>query len=282
MAGKSVKLSLRMPVEHGAWGILLVPFLCAASVAGRWNEPLLLSGVCALSLFLLRGSLEAQASPAPARTGSAERRIWLQPAHLILAAASGATAGLLVFLYRREQLLWVGFGAAVLYLLQRRLVEAHQAHRTEKRSLAAKVVGVALLTLTAPTAWIASHRALDTTGVKVWLLNLLFFLSSILYVKYRVRAILAHRDFRRVGECLAFAWPVFLYHFLLVAFLACWVILDLQPAAVLLAFVPGILRGNGLLFQLGRRFTIPRLGWNEMLHAAAFAVVLVLAFRVWG
>ena len=124
-------------------------------------------------------------------------------------------------------------------------------------------MGVALLTLTAPAAWIAARGALDTAGVKVWLLNVLFFLGGVLYVKYRVRGLLAHRPFCSARERLSFAWPVFLYHLLLVAFLAGWVVLDLQPAAVMLAFVPGILRASGLLFQLGRRFAIPRLGWRR-------------------
>ena len=140
-------------------------------------------------------------------------------------------------------------------------------------------MGVALLTLTAPAAWIAARGALDTAGVKVWLLNVLFFPGGVLYVKYRVRGLLAHRPFCSARERLSFAWPVFLCHLLLVAFLAGWVVLDLQPAAVMLAFVPGILRANGLLFHLGRRFAIPRLGWSETLHSVLFAALLVFALR---
>lgn len=52
-------MSLRMPAEHGAWGMLLVPLACAAVVGGAWNLPLLLCAVAALAVFLLRGSLEA-------------------------------------------------------------------------------------------------------------------------------------------------------------------------------------------------------------------------------
>ena len=66
---------------------------------------------------------------------------------------------------------------------------------------------------------------------------------------------------------------------MLVAFLAGWVVLDLQPAALMLAFVPGILRASGLLFQLGRRFAIPRLGWSEILHSVLFATLLIFALR---
>ena len=143
--------------------------------------PLLLAGACALSLFLLRGSLEAQGSPLQPR--KAGWRIWLQPAHLILAATSGTAAGLLVLHYRRYQLLWTALLAILLYSAQRRLIQLHHAPHAGKRSLAAELVGVALLTLTAPAAWIAARGTLDAAGVRVWLLNVLFFLGGVLYVK---------------------------------------------------------------------------------------------------
>jgi len=145
--------------------------------------------------------------------------------------------------------------------------------------LAAELVGVGLLSLAGPVAWISARGRLDATGIKVWLLNLLFFLGGVLYVKYRVRSVLAHRAFRRLGERLAFAWPVFLYHFLLLAFLACWTVIDSISAAVVLAFLPGALRANSLLLQLGRRFHIRRLGWSEIAHSVLFAALLILAFR---
>lgn len=278
-SAKTARISLRLPVEHGAWGILLVPFVSAAGVAGAWNLPVMLAGGCALGLFLLRGPIEAQASVARPGTSAHAWKMWLKPGHLALAGSSAVAGALLIFLYRREQLLWLGLIAIALYLVQRRLVQLHGAERAEKRSLRAELVGVVLLTLTAPAAWMAARGALDAAGAKVWLLNLLFFLGGVLYIKYRVRGLLVHRSFRSAGERLAFAWPVLLYHLLVAAFLFCCVILGLQPAAVLLAFVPGILRANGLVFHLGRRFAIPRLGWNEILHSVLFAALLIFALR---
>src|SRR5215472_1926002 len=64
--GSARAIQLKMPQEHGAWGILLVPLLCSATVAPSRNAPLLLSALCALALFLLCGSLQAQAPRSPA------------------------------------------------------------------------------------------------------------------------------------------------------------------------------------------------------------------------
>ena len=283
-AGLRKSVPLRMPAEHGAWGILLVPFLCAAAVAGAWNLPLLLCTLCVLSLFLLRGSVEVH------RAGGARWSVAVAPVHVALAAVAGGTSAALVLAYGRRQLLLVGLAAAVLYLAQRVLAAGHTSARSEKRSLAAELVGVALLTLTAPAAWIAARGVLDGTAVELWLLCLLFFTGGVLYVKYRVRGILVHRKFDRLGERLEFAWPVLVYHLLLAAFLGIWLALNLQPGAgassalratlLGLAFAPTVLRAGALLFQLGRRFAIPRLGWTEIAHSAVFTALVIFAYRL--
>jgi len=260
--------SLRMPAEHGAWGILLVPLVCSAGLAGRWNWPLLLVSLCALSLFLLRGSVEA----------NGHWKAVFQPVHLALAGLGLLSGLLLVLLYECYQLVSIGLLAAALYLIQHRLAVG-RAFRKEKRSLAGELVGVVLLTLAAPATWIAALGRLDRWGAQVWLLNLLFFLGGVLYVKYRVRGIAAHRSFQSLSEKAAFAWPVVVYHLLVLGFLVGCVLLQSFPLAVVLAFLPSALRANGLLWHLGRRFPIRRLGWTEVAHSLVFAMLLILTFR---
>lgn len=278
----AAKIQFRMPREHGAWGILLVPLLCSAMVASNWKPPLFLFVVCALAFFLLCGSLE----------GHRPRNRWkalLAPIHLLLAAAGFGAGALLIAFHQRYELLWLGLVAAGLYGIQRWLLRRHGQERAEKRSLPAELVGAALLTLTAPAAWIAARGSLlakppgtnwdNLVAVKVWLLNLLFFIGGILYVKYRVRGLLVHRKFGGIGQRIAFAWPAFLYYLLLAAFLIIAGVLDRLPVTVLLAFTPGIVRANRLAFHLGQRFPIRRLGWTEIAHAAVFGALLMLAFR---
>jgi hypothetical protein len=260
---------LRLPAEHGAWGILLVPLVTAAVVAGAWNLPLATVAAAALALFLLRGSLEAHGT----------LRAMAAPAHLTLAVvAAGSGAALLVH-WRRWELLWLAAMAAALYLVQLWLIRRHWKQAEEKRSLPAEIIGTALLTLVAPAAWIAARGRLDSTGALVWLLNFLFFAGGVLYVKYRVRGLLAHRNFAGVAERVGFAWPVFTYHLLLVVFLLAATLAETLSLAVLVAFLPGVLRALALALQLGRRFPIRRLGWTEVAHAVAFAGLLILALR---
>jgi len=265
-------MGLKLPAEHGAWGILAVPFVCAAVVSGTWNVPLALAGIAILALFLLRGSMEAHGS----------WKSLIVPAHLALATLAASAGGALVFFYQRLELLWLALAAAVLYVLQKFQVVRHAAHEMEKRSLPAEFTGVALLSLSAPAAWIAARGNLERAGVEVWLLNLLFFAGGILYVKYRVRGLLAHRPFQGWQERMGFAWPVFVYHLLLAVFLISWVVWAARPVVVLAAFAPGILRAWNLVFQLGQRFPIRRLGWTEVAHSLIFGALLIFSFRLAG
>ncbi len=265
-------MAIRMPAEHGAWGMLIVPYVAASAVAGVWNAPVALCAALALGLFVLRGSAEAQGG----------WRALRKPEHVAFAIMLLAMAGALVLGYERTQLVAVAAVGIALYAVQEAVARAHHEARTEKRGLAAELIGVVLLSLAAPAAWITARGRLEPAGVQIWALNVMFFLGGVLYVKYRVRGLLAHREFSGWRERLAFAWPVFIYHFLVLAFLASAIFLHSLSAAVLLAFAPGILRASGLAFQLGERFPIRRLGWMEVAHSVVFAALLVMAFRLAG
>ena len=258
-----------MPAEHGAWGILLVPLVSTALVAGGPRLPFLLLTGCAVGLLVLRGSWE----PAARKRNLFSREL------VLLAGVTAAAAVILLFLYHRRQLLIIGGAGAILWTLQHQLAKRPPECSTEKRSLAAELLGALLLTLSAPAAWIAQRGALSAEGVQIWLLNFLFFAGGVLYVKYRVRGVLAHRSFRSLRERAEFAWPVFAYHLLLALFLLAWIAANSLSAWVLAAFAPALLRAGGLLFQLGTKFPIKRLGWSEVGQALLFAVLLLMALR---
>ncbi len=275
---------LRMPAEHGAWGILLVPLVTSAGVAGISSDtaiPLSLVIVGMLAIFVLRASVEAAGG-------------WQaigRPQHLAVALIAAVCAVVLLFIYHRWSLFWLTLPALSGYALQNRIANRHledfsrqrastSAHSyVEKRSLAAELVGVALLTLSAPATWIAMRGALDGRGATIWAMSTAFFVGGVLYVKYRVRGLMAHQEFRSVRQRLVFAWPVFAYHAMLGAMLVSAMVADRLELAVLLAFLPGVLRAMALAGQLGRRFPIKRLGWSEVAHGVMFAVLLILALR---
>jgi len=277
-------LGIPSPKEKGSWGILLVPFVCAATLGGAEYWPTMLLPtvvllVCMIAAFLLRAAWEARTPQASWPQGWKE---WItdlgRNRPVVLLAVVATYTGVLSLLWR-PQLAWVGCLTAALYALQLWIAARHKdSGSRDKRSLAAEIIGVGLLTASAPAAWIAARGRLNAQGVAVWLANLLFFFGGVLYVKYRVRGILAHRSFDHWTERLVFVWPVLGYHLILVAFLIALIAMNNLPAAVLLAFVPALFRTFALLFQLGRSFPIRRLGWTEVGHSLVFAVVLIAAF----
>jgi hypothetical protein len=256
--------------------------------------PIALLLVCMIALFLLRAAIEAQPdararAPHTASQGWRARLAEIRRNRPLVLLAVAATHTGVPLLLRRPQLLWFGCVTAALYAIQLKVVAQHASqhaarHRDsssrDKRSLTAEIIGVVLLTASAPAAWIAARGSLDREGVVVWLANMLFFFGGVLYVKYRVRGILAHRQFGHWTERLTFIWPVLGYHLVLAAVLIALIPTSYLPAAVLLAFLPSLYRAGALLFQLGQSFPIRRLGWTEVGHSLVFAIVLIAAF--WG
>lgn len=253
-----------------------MPLLTSAVVAGAANAAALFCAAAILSAFLLRGSIEAPG--AGARPVKLRREALLAPAHLALLVCAAVSCAALLAFYRRFELLPLGAFAAAVFFLQRRLLAANSEEMREKRSLAAELLGVLLLSLAAPAAWIASRGRLDREGSTLWLLNLLFFLGGVLYVKYRVRGLLVKQKFARFTERVQFAWPVIAYHAMVAALVVGLVVLHSLPLAVLVAFAPGLMRAAALPGFLGQRFPIRRLGWTEMALSLYFGTLLVMAW----
>jgi hypothetical protein len=151
-----------MPREHGAWGILLIPFATAVGVAGVWNLPVALLLVSVLCFYIARTSYLKQ------------NYRWTA---ILLSGSVASTAPLLLV----WKLWWLAvFGA----------IAAPLAFRKTQRSVAMQLLAVAGLTLTAPAAWYAATGKLD---YRLWLLNALYFSGGVFYVKMHTAAAMARR-----------------------------------------------------------------------------------------
>ncbi len=147
-----------MPREHGAWGMLLVPFATAVATSGVLDGKVALLLVSTLTFYI-------------ARTSWLKRQFkWMA----LLLAASLAAAVPLFFVW---ELWWLaGFSA----------VTAALAARPNPRSLAMQLAATAGLTLTAPAAWYAATGRLDATAFWLWLFNALYFAGGLLYVRMHI------------------------------------------------------------------------------------------------
>ena len=245
------------PREHGAWGILLIPFATAVGVAGVWNVPVALLLVSVLCFYVARTAFLKEVAAGFSLRGQAKIRTLKDAATgarwtVLLLAGSAACVLPLLLVWK---LWWLAaFGA----------VAAPLAFRKTERSVVMQLLAVAGLTLTAPAAWYVATGQLDA---RLWLLNVLYFAGGVLYVKMHVAAAI-----QRGGSKLRLGAATMIYYGALAAVAAMW-----WPVGV--AFVPAIVRAVVGVARLSPVLRIKRLGWTEVGYSIGFAILLILVVR---
>jgi hypothetical protein len=241
-----------MPREHGAWGILLVPFISAVAVAGVFNLPVVLLLGSILSFYIARTS-------------------WLKSDMrwtIRLLAVSGLLAVPLLAVWR---LWWLPVFAVVALPL---------AARKTGHGLAMQLASIAGLTLTAPAAWYAATGHLDGRAAMLWVLNALYFVGGVFHVKMHLAAAInrvpldAMRDRWRTGS------RNLVYHVGAMAVVAGLSACGWVPAAVLAGFGLALGRAMVATMMLSPKLRIKRLGWSEVVFSLVFMVLVVVALRM--
>lgn len=268
---RSTNRSWFLPREHGAWGIVLIPFLTAVVIAGSYQLPVWVALAAVLLAFIARYPVELLVVPgAYRRAGSPQRGQAKQFAWGYVLPAT-ILGGLLVVYWQLYLLLPLGGLALALFL-----VHVWGGKSGEERSLAMELVGTVGLTLSGLVGWIAATGGLDGAGLLIWALNALFFCSGILYVKARIRSRLAvHRPELGSGAWLMVGW-----HLALVVFVATMVVMKWLSPLIVLPFAVAAARAAWGTWQGGRPFVLTRLGWSEVALSLFFAMFLTLGFRL--
>jgi len=231
---------MNLPREHGAWGILLIPFATAAGIAGVFNVPVALLLVSVLCFYLARTSF---------LKGDYRWLVGLLVASLVAAAP-------VVVVWQRWWL--VAFGAGV----------APVALRRTDRSVAVQLAAVAGLTLTAPITWYVATGSLGWPAWRLWVLNALYFAGRVLYVKMHIAAAM-----QRGASRLRLGAPTLAYHGALAGVAACW-----WPVG--LAFVPAMFHAVVGVLRLTPVLRIKRLAWTEVAAAVVFGSSLIAVTRI--
>jgi len=240
-----------MPREHGAWGVLLIPFATAVGVSGVFDGRIALLLASVLCFYLARTSWLKR------------RRKWT----CLLLALSVACVAPLLFV---GQLWWlIAFGA----------VAAPLGFRKTERSLAMQLLAVGGLTLTAPAAWYAATGRLDTRSLLLWLLNVLYFAGGVFYVKMHVAAALRRKTFGDLAEKPRPGAAVLTYYTGVVVVLLALMMSGVISFWVSVAYAPVVLRAFVGVARLGPTLRIKRLGWTEVAYSLVYAVVLVGVLR---
>jgi len=240
-----------MPREHGAWGMLLVPFATAVAISGVFDAKVALLLASTLSFYIARASWL--------------RRRWKWTA--LLLAGSLVTAAPLFLAWR---LWWLAAFAGIAAAL---------AVQPTRRGLAMQLAAVAGLTLTAPSAWYAATGRLDATAFWLWLWNALYFVGGLLYVRMRVEAAARRVPLESLAARMRFGAPVLGFFCVLTLFLLALVAGGVVSCRTLSAFVPAVARAAFGVGRLAPQLSIKRLGWTEVAHSILFGALLTMAMR---
>ncbi|MCL5075788.1 MAG: YwiC-like family protein [Chloroflexi bacterium] len=259
---------LLIPREHGAWAMLLVPFVVGSGVSGRIGWETILFLLTILFVFLARYPLTLLV-----KRNSGEQRepiLWL----LSYGALGTVSSTPLLLYYGRWGLIPLG-GLGLILLLTQVYLGSYHLERTAWGEL----LGIAGLSLTAPGAYYTTSGQLDNIALWLWLLCFLYSGSSVFYVKMLVR-----RRIRRMSamgdEGWSLARDMAIYQSVLILALSGLVLAAYIPLLVPLAFLPLAFKVLTAIFSSQMETSIKRIGFIELAHALLFCVLLILTYRL--
>jgi hypothetical protein len=262
----SLRSTLKLPKEHGAWVMLYVPFVLGVAVAGRVNWQLLLLLLSTTAMFISRESLLVRwRAHARGRDAAEAGRMLLL--YLVLAAVFGLP---LIFAFRLFWLIPLGLiGSALL------LINGQQATQMEERTMTGEIMAIAGLTMTAPAAYYAASGRWEMTAFWLWLLSMLYMASSVFYIKLRVYRLNPRKQAEQRQAWLSCA---FYHSFLLVALLAL-IFADGLSLFAFIAFAPALVRTFWGMFKPMTKVDLTRAGILEIVYSMIFLICAALNFR---
>ena len=268
--------ALILPREHGAWGLLLVPFVTGAGVAFQESSrvvPAMLLLAAALALFWLRTPVESLLGTTVMWAQTNEERRAVAVVIACLAAVAALAMGALLWAGRNPDLWLVGAGAAAAFMLQMLLKKLGRRAR-----MLSEIVGTIGLTSSAPAAYYVITGKFDRTAWMLWLANLVFAGNQIHYVQVRIHT--ARMEGTRAK--LARGWTFAAGQVLMAAALSVACLRGLMPWLTLVAFVPILFRGWFYFLRKPTPLVVRRLGWNELGQAVVFCVLFIAAIAFGG
>ena len=264
-------MKLILPKEHGSWAILLIPFIAGARIGGELSIPVILFLISVITLFL---SYQPLMMILRSKLKISDENIKDAVSSLIIYAPFiFVPASLLILIYGLVELLI--FGIAGLVFLA---VQLYLARRRLDKTLTGQLFSTSALVMTAPSAYYVSSGRIDETALMIYLLNLLFFGSGIVYVRMKIEAVARKRGFISIREKLYIGRFNIVYHILIIFF----IILLFKTGSInlltLLSFAPITIHSIAGTFFLKERVNFKHLGWLETIYSIIFALALIIEF----
>lgn len=248
--------------EHGVYVVLLVSLLTGAAAAQHWTVATTLAGICAFCGFQAEHPLVVQIR----QRKSLKLRLLLWGG-----IYGGGAAAIALYLYWQTHellspLLWIYAGAIAALIFDGISV----LHR-EQKSVFNELVTFTAVCLAAPFAYIVTTGSISPIAIGLWLLNTLFFSSSIFTVKLR--------KLKQDELLTAAIQRVILYHLIATSIVISLYAFGILPLVTALAFGIVLVKVGGILWQQHwyRTTKIQHVALLETLSALLFCLIAAIS-----
>ena len=253
--------------------MLYVPLVTAAGIAGTFNVRVLLVAAAVTFVFLSqRPYAQLLSSSVVRRDPDLLRRnlTWLA-GYWVTALLLFSSLYYVYDLTALPRFAWIVIPIAATFTLF--------LWKNRVRSVAGELIAICGLTLTAPLAHYAAVGEVELLGFWLWALCILYFSSSVFFVKAVVSSFLKSRSKATTAPTVTARVCVF-YHSGLVLLLASLFLLNQIPALAMVAFAPVIARGVWGIPTDQPKLNFARIGWTEVIYSLFFAIATILAMRL--
>ena len=243
--------------EHGVYVVLLGSFVTGVALAEAWTLSTTLALLCAFCGFQAEYPFSLQL----------KQRSSLKPRFLVWAGLYSVVAlGLAVWLYLGSSVLLWFYGGAIAALI----VDGIEIWRKQRKSILNELITFVAVCLAAPLAYAATTGEITPLALAIWVLNTLYFSSTIFLVKLR----------KPQTSSLI---PGIVYHViatLIVSGLYWFKCLSLFTA---LTFALALLKFLLITWQLQwyRNTKIENIGFGETFSALIFVAIVVFSFSLY-
>lgn len=170
-----------MPREHGAWAMLLIPFVSALLLARRLTWETLPAAVAVVGMFLVREPLVVLWRGFGETQAARASLAWYGPA----IALSGT--------WLAWRLPWKPLAALGLMAAALLAVSTHLVANNQRRSVLLQLCSAAGLNASAAVGWLAVRQEIETPVLWLWGLQFAHSAASLLTIHARLEARIAAR-----------------------------------------------------------------------------------------
>ncbi len=234
-------MKLVIPKQHGAWGMLLIPFLLSILLGNPtiYHIPLFLAW-----LFIYLATY-----PFLMYMKQRRKKEFLYAALLYFMIAG--IFGIISLLYEWKIVMFIGI------LIPLFIVNIYFAHQKKERALTNDICAIIIFCIGSLIGYYFSMKTVDTIALWIAAVSFLYFLGSTFYVKTMIRE--KHNLLYR-----NLSWG---YHIMLPILLCIW-----SPLFSLL-FLPSLIRA---ILLYGKKISILKVGILEIFNSVYFFIVALL------